>query len=85
MYVIKDMESGKYAKHTGETVNNEGLYYVEYPWELVDEATEAQKYKTLEHANEVAFWELDSHIKWTLVNLDTKEEFDKQLGKYFPI
>lgn len=30
MYAIKNVETGLFAKHTGET-NNEGYQYVEYP------------------------------------------------------
>ena len=58
MFAIRNLKTGKYAKHTGETVNNEGYQYVEYPWKMVDDIEDSQKYKTLAHANEVAFWEL---------------------------
>lgn len=85
MFTIKEVESGQFAKHTGETIYNSGDYYVEYPWELVDNIESAQQYTTLEHANEVAFWNLDHYKQWKIVNVDTGEEFDIKKGKYFPI
>jgi len=85
MFVIKNKKTQKFAKHTGETVGNKGLQYTEYPWEMVDKQEDAQQYTTLEHANEVAFWELSAHEEWVMVNTETDEEFLKKVGKYFPV
>lgn len=51
MFAIKNVKTDKFAKHTGEIDET-------YPWELVDSIKAAQKYTTLEHANEIAFWHL---------------------------
>lgn len=83
MYAIKNNTTGEFAKHTGET-DSEG-YYIEYPWMMVKSIKEAQKYTTLEHANEIAFWHLDHTEKWVLVNDETGEEFEKKMGKYLPV
>lgn len=83
MYAIKNVSIGKFAKHTGETVNNEGYQYVEYPWKLVKNIEDAQQYTTLEHANEIAFWHLDNSEKWVVVNVWNKEEHKVKTGKYF--
>lgn len=85
MYVIKDVETGNFAKHTGETINNERYQYVEYPWELVDSIDAAQQYTTLEHANEIAFWHLDHYKNWLIVDTETGEEYEKKTGKYLPV
>ena len=85
MFAIKEVESGQFAKHTGETVDNEGNYYIKYPWKLVNNVNLAQQYTTQEHANEIAFWNLDHYKQWKVVNVDTDEEFEIKKGKYFPI
>lgn len=85
MYAIKNFETGKFVKHTDETVNNEGYEYVSYPWKLVEGIEGGQQYETLEHANEVAFWSLDSYETWVLVNVETGEEYQKKTGKYLPV
>lgn len=79
MFVIKDTETNKFAKHTGQIRNEET-----YPWTLVNSVEDASQYETLEHANEIAFWELDTFKKWSLVNIETGEEMERRLGKYFP-
>lgn len=82
MFVIKNVKTGKFAKHTGET--DSGGYYVEYPWELVDSSEEAQQYTSHEHANEVAFWHLDNKDKWLVVDTTSKAEYEITTGRYFP-
>ena len=84
MYAIKNVETGLFAKHIGETVNNEGYQYSEYPWKLVNNMNVAQQYTALEHANEIAFWYLDSSKKWVIVDLETGKEYEQKLGKYLP-
>ena len=85
MFAIKNVECSKFARHTGETINNEGYQYVEYPWELVDDINEASTYETLVHANEIAFWHLDYSQEWVVVNVTTGAEYKKKLGKYLPV
>lgn len=83
MFVIKEVESGKFAKLPEPRYNEaSGL---ELSWELVENAKNAQQYTTLEHANEIAFWHLDIHKKWKIVDLETGKEYDKGKGKYLPV
>lgn len=78
MYAIKNVNTGKFAKHTGEIDES-------YPWELVDSINAAQKYTTYEHANEIAFWHLDYKDKWVIVDEETGKVFEKKMGKYLPV
>lgn len=84
MYAIKNVKSGKFAKHTGET-DPTGFYYVEYPWKLVDGIENAQQYTTLIHANEIACWHLDHYDDWVIVDTETNIEYEKKVGKYLPV
>lgn len=82
MFVIKEVESGKFAKLPERRFNEEGL---ELAWDLVENAENAQQYTTLEHANEIAFWHLDLHKKWKIVDLESGKEYEKRTGKYIPV
>jgi hypothetical protein len=82
MFAIKNVESGKYAKHTGYPRE----YEIDpYPWDLVEDINNAQEYETLEHANEIAFWHLSHYEKWVVVDKDTGQEYEKTMGKYLPV
>lgn len=82
MFVILNVTENKFAKHTGET--KDGILYVEYPWQLVNNIEEAQQYITKLQANEIAFWNLDKSDTWNVVNVATGERYPIELCKYFP-
>jgi hypothetical protein len=82
MFAIKNVETGKYAKHTGFAHED---VYDPYPWKLVSGINKAQEYETLEHANEITFWHLSHYEKWVVVDKDTGQEYEKTMGKYLPV
>lgn len=76
-FAIKDLESGKFAMHTGTASS--------YPWKMVSRIEEATVYKTFEHANEIAFWNLDSSKDWAMVSTVTGKAYQKDMPKYWPV
>ena len=77
MFVIKNANTGLFAKHT-ETASS-------YPWEMVSDIEEATEYKTSIHANEIAFWHLDHTEKWLIESKITGNVYKLKTGKYMPV
>ncbi|PAF19718.1 hypothetical protein [Terribacillus saccharophilus] len=75
-FVIKNVKSGHFAKHTGKDEL--------YPWTTVESINDAQEYETIDHANEIAFWHMAIHEKWIVVDKRDLEEHPITTGKYLP-
>ncbi|MES1046332.1 hypothetical protein HYI36_00835 [Bacillus sp. Gen3] len=77
MFVIKNANTGLFAKHT-ETASS-------YPWKMVSNIKDATAYNSFNHANEVAFWNLDHTEKWLIVSTVTGKQYEKEMAKYYPV
>lgn len=64
MFVVQNINNGKYIKHDGSPQGTD------FPYDYVDSPEEAEQYKTLEHAKYVSFWYTDISQKWRVVELE---------------
>ena len=76
VFAIKDEKTSKFAKHTGRG---------SYPWKMVSNIKDATLYNSFNHANEVAFWNLDHSEKWLIVSTVTGKQYENEMAKYYPV
>ncbi|MEI2465137.1 hypothetical protein [Niallia taxi] len=88
MYVVKNIESGLFAKQIEPNIDkiDENTSLVDFPWDFVDESN-ADVYSDFNTAEKEAFalWflEIDSYRTWIVVNKESAQEiiidFNKKL------
>lgn len=62
-YVIQDIDTGKFAKHSGEKGQD-------FPFIYVDRADQAESYENLDHALYVGFWHMEVGRKYRVIDYD---------------
>ncbi|MCD9025773.1 hypothetical protein [Cohnella silvisoli] len=75
-YIIQDIDSSAYLKHSGSLTED-------HPFIDVEHQEQAESYQDFAHITYVAFWYTDHSRKWRIIDLDTGDSFIHEKGGNF--